>query len=324
QTANPTNADLLDLLARTQLANGDQAGALDTYSKLVNVIPNSAAAQLRLASVHTLMKNNEAASEDVKKALSLQPDFVPAELAQAQVDVQKGNIDQALAIARQIQKQHEKSADGYILEGNLLAQQKKPAPALHAYEQAFAINKSPGLMIRMDSLLRQTGRKNDADQRMALWQKEHPNDAVTLMYLAENNIVDKQYKIATEQLQSVLKIIPQNAMALNDLAWIYQQEKDPRATATAEQALQLAADSPVIMDTLGWILIEQGDTTRGLPLLKKAATLAPTAMDIHYHLASGLVKSGDKANARQELEQLLASGKKFPEEADARALLKQL
>jgi len=324
QTANPTNADLLDLLARTQLANDDQAGALDTYSKLANVVPNSAMAQLRLASVHTLMKNNEAAAEDLKKALSLQPDFVPAELAQAQLDVQNGNIDHALTIAHQIQKQHEKAADGYILEGNLLTLQKKPAPALHAYEQAFAINKNPGLMIRMDSLLRQTGKKNDADLRMAQWQKEHPNDALTLMYLAENNIADKQYKIATEQLQSVLNILPQNAMALNDLAWVYQQEKDPRATATAEQALQLAADSPIIMDTLGWILIEQGNTSRGLPLLKKAATLAPTAMDIHYHLASGLAKSGDKVNARQELEQLLASGKNFPEEADARALLKQL
>jgi Flp pilus assembly protein TadD len=71
-------------------------------------------------------------------------------------------------------------------------------------------------------------------------------------------------------------------------------------------------------------LVEQGNTSRGLPLLKKAATLAPTESDIRYHLASGLVKSGDKASARQDLDQLLASGKKFADEAEARALLKQL
>ena len=78
------------------------------------------------------------------------------------------------------------------------------------------------------------------------------------------------------------------------------------------------------MDTLGYILVEQGNTTRGLPLLQKATSLAPEAADIHYHLVLGLVKSGDKAKARKELEQLLASGKTFNKIDEARALLKQL
>ena len=43
QTANPANPDLLDLLGQAQLANNDLAGALETYSKLVNVVPKSAA-----------------------------------------------------------------------------------------------------------------------------------------------------------------------------------------------------------------------------------------------------------------------------------------
>jgi Tfp pilus assembly protein PilF len=78
------------------------------------------------------------------------------------------------------------------------------------------------------------------------------------------------------------------------------------------------------MDTLGWILVEQGNTARGLPLLQSASTLAPEVADIRYHLALGLVKSGDKAKARKELEQLLATGKTFPDIEAARALLNQL
>ena len=113
-------------------------------------------------------------------------------------------------------------------------------------------------------------------------------------------------------------------MALNNLAWIYQQEKDPRALEYAEKANQLAPDNPATLDTLGWILIEQGNTSRGLPLLQKANSLAPDAPDIHYHLILGLVKAGDKAKARKELEQLLASGKSFANIEEARTLLKQL
>jgi tetratricopeptide (TPR) repeat protein len=39
QTANPTNADLLELLGQAQVATKDVTGALETYSKLVNVLP---------------------------------------------------------------------------------------------------------------------------------------------------------------------------------------------------------------------------------------------------------------------------------------------
>ena len=76
--------------------------------------------------------------------------------------------------------------------------------------------------------------------------------------------------------------------------------------------------------TLGWILVEQGNTARGLPLLQKAVSLAPEAAEIRYHFALGLVKSGDKSKARKELQQLLATGKTFPRIEEAKALLKQL
>ena len=92
----------------------------------------------------------------------------------------------------------------------------------------------------------------------------------------------------------------------------------------AEKASQLAPDNPTIMDTLGYILVEQGNTTRGLPLLQKATTIAPEAPEIRYHFVLGLVKSGDKIKARKELEQLLATGKTFPRIEEAKALLKQL
>src|SRR5206468_12674672 len=106
------------------------------------------------------------------------------------------------------------------------------------------------------------------------------------------------------------------------LAWAYPQEQDPRALATAEQALKLAADNPAVIDTVGWMLVEQGNTARGLPLLQKASGMAPDAPDIRYHLAVGLNKSGDKQGARKELDKLLAQNKPFPQIEEARALLK--
>ena len=117
---------------------------------------------------------------------------------------------------------------------------------------------------------------------------------------------------------------PKNIRALNDLAWLYQQEKDPRALATAEQAYQLKPDNPEIMDTLGWILVDQDKAARGAELLQKAVEMAPASTAIRYHWAAALAKSGDKARARRELGDLLIKNKDFPQRLEAQALLKDL
>jgi Tfp pilus assembly protein PilF len=122
----------------------------------------------------------------------------------------------------------------------------------------------------------------------------------------------------------VLKQNPQYVPALNNLATAYQQEKDPQALEYAEKAYQLAPDSPMIADTLGWILVEQGNLSRGLPLLAAAVSMAPAAAQIRYHFILGLVKAGDKEKARKELEQLLATNKQFSSLNEAKILLKQL
>jgi putative PEP-CTERM system TPR-repeat lipoprotein len=324
QIANPTNVDLLDLHGQAQLANKDNAGALETYSKLAGAAPKSAAAQFRLASVHMLLKNEAAAAEDLKKALVLQPGFMPALLGQSELALRQNRPDDALAIARQMQKVPTGEAAGFQLEADVMKLQKKPALALPLYEKAFALAKTPKLMIAVHGLQAQLGKQQEADQRLAQWNRDHPTDALTAMYAAEINISKKQYKLAIPQLVAVLKQAPNNAIALNNLAWCYQQEKDPKALETAEHAYKVAGDAPAVMDTLGTILTEQGDTKRSVPLLQKAVAGAPASLDLRLHLAQALVKSGDKVNARKELQQIVAKGNGFAHLAEAELLLKQL
>lgn len=324
QGSNPGNPEVLDILAQAQFANGDKPAALETYNKLAAIKPDSALAQFRIASIHMAMQNQSAASDALKKSLTLQPDYLDAQLALATLEVRKENYDGAIAITRQIQKQRAKSPVGYVMEGDVLMAQKKPALAVKAYEQAFLINKSGLLMIKLHASLSQAGKGKEASSRLTQWLKEHPADASTRMYLAGTYLAEKQNKAAIEQYQAVLQQDPKYVPALNNLAWLYQQEKDPRALEYAEKANQLTPDNPATLDTLGYILVEQGNTTRGLPLLQKATTIAPEVAEIRYHLVLGLVKSGDKAKARKELEQLLATGKTFPRIEEAKTLLKQL
>ena len=213
---------------------------------------------------------------------------------------------------------------GYIAEGDLLMQQKNPALAAKAYEHALAISKNQPLMLKLHASLSQAGRGKEANSRLVQWLKENPDDVPLRMYLAEVYLVDGQTRAAIEQYQAILQQNPKYMPAMNNLATAYQQEKNPLALEYAEKAYQMAPDNPAIMDTLGWILIEQGNTGRGLPLLQKAVSGAPEAGEIRYHFAAGLVKAGDNAKARKELETLLSSGKSFPSREKAGTLLKQI
>lgn len=324
QGSNSSSPEVLNILAQAQFANDDKPAALETYTRLAAMKPDSAPAQFFIATVHMAMQNEPAASDALKKSLSLQSDYLEAQLALASLEAKRGNYEQALTIARQIQKKNIKSPVGFELEGDLLMAQKKPDLAVKAYEQAFTVSKNGSLMVKLHASLGQTGKGKAADIRLAQWLKEHPADTIARMYQAGIYLASKQNKAAIEQYQAVLQQNAKNIPALNNLAWLYQQEKDPRALEYAEKANQLAPDNPAILDTLGWMLVEQGNITRGLPLLQKAASVAPEAVAIRYHLVLGLVKSGDKVKARKELEQILATGKTFPQVEEAKTLLKQL
>jgi FimV-like protein len=240
------------------------------------------------------------------------------------VAMHRGRSDEALAMIRQLQQDVPGSPVGFLMEGDFQQQQKKPALAAAAYDKAFAITKSSAVLLRSAQSLRMAGKEDEARQRVAQYAKSHPEDLQVTMFMAEAHLAAKEYKPAAALLEDIIKRAPNNGPALNNLAWAYQQLKDPRALATAEQAVKVAGDNPSVMDTLGWMLVEQGNTQRGLALLQKAAAAAPALPEVRYHLAVALHKSGDKTGARKELESLLAQNKPFAQQEEARSLLKTL
>lgn len=322
--SDPTSPDVLELLAQAQIANKDLPGVVETYSKLASVLPKSPEAQLRLAGAHIAMKNDTAAADDLKRAIELQPDFIPARLVQVDIATRAKRFDEALADAREIQKIKDNAALGYAIEGDVKMAQGKPAAAVEAYDKALAISKVYAVMIKSAKAMVADGKSKEAQERVAQWVKANPDDVRARLLLSDLYLASKAYKPAIAALEETQKRIPNNPLILNNLAWAYQHEKDPRALPTAEQAYKLASNDAGVMDTLGWILLDQGNTVRALPLLQKAHSLAPDAAEVSYHYAVGLNKSGDKQGARKELDKLLSQNKNFSQSDEARTLLKSL
>lgn len=322
--ANPNEPRVLEILGQAQLANDNKAAALESYEKLAVNQPRSAAVQLQIASIHAAMQNLTASATALKKALTLQPDYLDAQVAQFRLAVLNKNEIEALSISQEIQKIHQKSPIGHVLEGDVLMAQKKPDLALKQYEKAFSIEPSGPLAIKVHATLNQLGNEKQASAKIAKWLSDHPDDFVSRIYLAGVHLSKKQHDAAIKEYEAILKKHPEHTPSLNNLAWLYQQKKDARALEYAEKAYKQAPEAPAILDTLGWILTERGDTARAIPLLQKAVSLATGNAEIQYHFAAALEKSGDKARARTVLETLLATDKAFSKQEEAKALLKKI
>lgn len=322
--AHPEHPAAIDLLGTVQLALGDTTNALASYRKLVERLPGQAAPLVKLATVQIVAKDFPAARQSLQDALRAQPGSLDAQMMLGNVENQSGRHDEALRIARQVQKQRPDAAAGFVLEGDAVLARKDAAAALAAFERAHKLAPSGALLLRQLQALNAVQRPEEGEKRLADWLQRNPQDASTRAALAEHLIRRKQYPAATAHYLILDQSNPGNLLVLNNLAWALAESGDKRALDYAEKALKLKPDNAAVLDTLGWILVRQGQPARGIKLLQDALSKTPDAAEIQWHLASAYAQTGDRVRAQRELERLLATGVAFPEEHEARALLKQL
>ena len=321
---NPDDPAVMETMGVAQLANGQSSEALASFAKFTKAFPQSPVAWGRLAGAQIATRNPTGAEASLKKALAIQPNYQDAQMALILVMLDTKRYDAALSLASQIQSQNPKSATGRILRGDVLTASGKFPDAVRAYEEAQALSDTGTLAIKLHFARSKATSPSQADEKLNAWINSHPNDMQSRLYAAQNHLNAQRYPEATALYETVLKKEADNILALNNLAWLYQVQKDHRALATAERAYQINPNSAEVLDTLGWILVELGKFTRGLETLRSATALNPRDPQIAYHFAAALAKSGDKASARAQLKKLLADHKNFPQIKDAETLLNQL
>jgi len=313
-----------ELIGLAQAAQGDHTSALATFGKWSAANPKNPLAHFRLAQEQVAAKDQNGALKSLDKALALQPDFTEASVFKAILLGQMGRTAEGIKIARDLQTRLPKIAMGFLAEADILVNNKQYSEAgrLFAKGAQLAGNSMP--LVRASHMLSQAGQTSEAEKLLTEWLKTHPNDAPARHQIALSHLQAKHLKEAADHYRILARANPKDLVAYNNLAWLLGELGDKEALPVAEQAYRLSPDSATTMDTLGWILVNAGQAQRGVDLLKKALKKAPNSPDIHWHLAAGLAKAGDRQLARQELERLLGTGRAFPEEASARKLLDSL
>lgn len=323
-SALPNNADLLDALGRAQTASGQANQAIATFTRLATLEPKSARPHLRLAELHTAEKNSDAAIQSLKRALAVSPGLLAAQGGLMVLHAQAKRPKEALAIAREVQKQRPDEAVGFALEGDLEASQKNWDAALAAYRTALKAPGSDELAPKLHATLIAARKTDAADSFATTWIKEHPKDVRFHFYLGELASRGGDSVRAETHYRAVLAQQPENAAALNNLAWVTNKLGKPGALALAEKASALRPGEPNLMDTMATILASENQVAKAVELQKKVVELQPNNPVFRLNLAKIYIKAGDKALARSELETLAKAQTKFGGQAEVAELLKTL
>lgn len=319
--ALPASLPAQEALGRTQIAAGEVQQAVTTLSKLVSQQPREPRYLIQLAEAQASTKDAAAARRSLERALELDPRSSAARRSMAALALQDGRVDDARSMARELQKSDPKSPAGHTLEGDIARQQKDWPAAAAAYRAALGLARTSDGAVRLHQALLGAGQKAEADRFAADWRKQSAADVGFRFYLGDIALAQKEWAVAESHYRSVLDVQPNNALALNNVAFLLAQQGKPGAVAMAERATTLMPNQAALLDTLATALASENQLAKAIEVQKRAVALAPKDGSLRLALARHFIKAGEKVQARAELEDLSKLGDRFPAQAEVARLL---
>ncbi|MCC6610757.1 MAG: PEP-CTERM system TPR-repeat protein PrsT [Burkholderiales bacterium] len=320
----PENLEALAVLGRAYLALGNEKEAQTALGRMARLAAFDPSWQTEIARYQLAANNLPGAIFSAEKALSGQPDYLPAQVLLAEIDLRRGEIDKAEERARTIAKQMPRRADGHRLLGDVAMARKRYPQAREQYRIALDKQPTTDAAVRLFVAHVESGDAAGGIKVLEAWLRAHPQDRVAQRALAEGYLRAGNLAAAQARYEQLVKDQGDDAALLNNLANLLQLRKDPKAVEYAERAHALQPKDASIQDTLGWALVEQGQLERGIRELRDARLRDPQNPEIRYHLASALARAGRPEEARRELEPAMQEGLRFASRDGAVALWRSL
>lgn len=302
---------VLITLARAQVAAGDNSGAQNSLSNATRLAEYRADAQVRIALLQQAAGNLPGAAYSLGKALTTQPDYLPALALMVEIELRQGDLAAAEHRARSIAAKFPRRAIGASLLGDIAVARRDRAAALEHYRRAHAIEPSNDSLKRLARALATEQGPGAVQKLLVDWARTHPKDLFARRAVGDAYAAAGNFKAARSAYEEALKLAPNDAEILNNLANTLIRLGDPTALQAAEKAVAASPGNPGFVDTVGWIMFQQGKTDAALQRLRDARLRAPGNAEIRYHLAAVLAKAGRKTEARMELDAALGMNRSF-------------
>ncbi|WP_193369788.1 XrtA/PEP-CTERM system TPR-repeat protein PrsT [Pelagibius marinus] len=324
---NPDSREFLGVVGQAQLQAGQTDEAISTFGRLVELAPEAVEAHYLLARAYGLAGKHAEMKSQLNRALEIDPKHLPSQVALVRFLVLDGELEQARREMAELKAAHPDNPEVLAQEGWMDLRQGDAGAAARLLQAALDRSGLQASRDLVENLAQAHWRARNWDASVAVredWLDRNPKDVPMLLAVAQSYAQLGRVDDATTAFRAVHSLHPGSVLALNNLAWLLQKAAPDEALEYAEEANRLAPGTPWVMDTLGWLLLERGDTLRAKGLFADAAAKAPENPQYRYHLAQALGRSGQKDEARQILEALLLDERLASDHDKIRGMLQQV
>jgi tetratricopeptide (TPR) repeat protein len=244
--------------------------ALALLRLALNLRPDLTAARLLMADTLASDKHPESALHVLATVGNNDPLSPLVRLRRADLEAQAGDAATAAAGLRQLAADMPTRPEPLAALADLEREQKQLPQAIATYDQAIA-------------------RAPVGDQ--ANW---------TLFFARAASEQDSgNWPSAEADLRRALALNPDEPVVLNFLgyAWADRNEHLTEARTMLSRAAELRPNDGAIIDSLGWVMLRQGDVADAVKSLERAAQMEPEDPEINGHLGDAYWAAGRKLQA---------------------------
>jgi cellulose synthase operon protein C len=316
--------DALETQATFELTVGRFNQAVGTIAELIEINPKAAEYHFMKSRAYAGVGDKDKMSAELDQTLQLNPQHFGAKVASARLALLADEIqvfEEKLAVLKELAPD---SAEVTQLEVAYAFKKGDNKRAGELLESLFEREPTTGNLIALASLRQADGDVEGATSQLKSWLQQHPKDVKAREKLAEVYVSNNQVEEVKAQCREILKLQPDNIVALNNLAWYLLEENPKQALSYAERAVTLLPDSGPVLDTLAMAQLKNNNLEEARRSIDRALASDPESNDIRYHEARIRAAEGDTAGAMVTLKSLLGKETAFSERAAADKFLKEL
>jgi tetratricopeptide (TPR) repeat protein len=338
----PNDKSLMLLKARAEAVRSPLL-AIPTLKAILDVEPNDSQVIIMLAETYMTAGEPDKAIQMLKSRLSSSQQ-IPAEkkllnLVLAAATYKSGKVSEANEVLNSLYESAPDDPSPLLMELGLLRDDGLwDKISQKALDWCLVHPNNVQATVRIADVL--ASMKNDQANKTAerLYRdtiSREPNLAAAYLKLGLLLQVTGRSAEAVKIYQRQLELEPENAIAINNLAWILceDQKKYDEALALAERGLTLQPDYVDLIDTRGMAYYRLGRPDKAVEDFRRCVLLyskqTPSLVNSYFHLGRALMQLGEKVEAREQLAKALEMNSELrvlsPEEsAEANRLIELL
>ncbi len=299
------NISISKFLGDLYLSEKDISEAKNNYKRWLDADTYNPTAYIQNIRLLEYSKDLIESLKVTEKALDLFPTDTRFTLIKTELLIKRKKLSDAQETLNTLPEQIRNTTYALQLQGILYVAQQDFSSAIEVYKNSYEIQPNQQNARTLASVYVLNKQQKEAIKFLKEAISNHSDDPVQLqLKLAELQIKSQPEK-ALEQYKLLLSANPNNAIALNNIAWIYLDQEQPnKACDFAQKAYEIANKSYEIVDTYGYCLLKSGDSSKAVELLELAYNSQHDSTEIALHFAEALVLERRREQAIEVLSDI--------------------